>query len=59
MTTYFHTDAATLVATGEGPLLGQAQGQVFRNGFFDQTGQVWNQEGVLLATTHQLTYFQS
>jgi len=59
MTTYFHTDAATLVATGEGHLLGQAQGQVFRNGFFDQTGQVWNQEGVLLATTHQLTYFQS
>lgn len=58
MTVYFHADVAQLAATGTGWLLGQAQGQGFRNGFFDQTAQVWNQAGVLLATTHQVVYFK-
>ena len=37
---------------------GQAQAQEFRNGFFDQTAQVWNQAGVMLATSHQVVYFK-
>ena len=59
MTVYFHADSAQLGATGSGYLLGQAQGQAYRNGFFDQTGQLWNQQGQLLATTHQIVYFKA
>ena len=59
MTVYFHADGAQLAATGSGYLLGQAQGQAYRNGFFDQTGQLWNPQGRLLATTHQIVYFKA
>jgi acyl-CoA thioesterase len=59
MTVYFHADAGRLAATGEGYLFAQAQGQGFRGGFFDQTAQLWNQQGELLATTHQVVYFKS
>ena len=58
LTTYFHTDAAMLARTGTGYLLGQAQAQTFRNGFFDQTAQMWNQAGELLATSHQIVYYK-
>ena len=58
MTTYFHAGAAELAATGTGHLLGQAKGQQFFNGFFDQTAQLWNEAGTLLATSHQLVYFK-
>jgi len=49
ITTYFHANAAQLAATGTGYLLGQAQANTFRNGFFDQSAQIWNEAGVLLA----------
>ena len=39
-------------------LLAQAQAQVVRNGFFDQTAQLWNEAGVLLATSHQVVYYK-
>jgi acyl-CoA thioesterase len=58
MTVYFHADAAVLRATGTGHVLGQAQGQGFRNGYLDQSGLLWNEKGELLATTHQLMYFK-
>lgn len=58
MTVYFHADAAQLLATGTGYLLGQAQAQAFRNGYFDQTAQLWNEAGELLATTHQVVYYK-
>ena len=58
MTVYFHTDAAQLAATGTGYLLGQAQAQNFRNGYFDQTAQMWNEAGQLLVTTHQVVYYK-
>jgi acyl-CoA thioesterase len=58
MTVYFHADAAQLAQTGTGYLLAQARAQAFRGGFFDQTGQLWNEEGVLLVTTHQIVYFK-
>ncbi|NBO20339.1 MAG: thioesterase family protein, partial [Proteobacteria bacterium] len=41
-----------------GYLLAQARGQVFRDGFFDQSGYLWNEAGTMLATTHQLVYFK-
>jgi len=58
MTVYFHCSAAQLQATGTGYLLGQAQAQAFRDGYFDQTAQLWNEAGHLLATTHQVVYYK-
>ncbi len=58
MTIYFHADQALLKATGTGYLLGQTQAQAFRNGFFDQTAQLWNEAGELLVTTHQVVYYK-
>lgn len=59
MTVYFHADGATLAATGAGHLLGQARGQGFRHGYFDHSGQLWNEAGLLMATTHQVVYFKA
>jgi acyl-CoA thioesterase len=58
ITTYFHAGDAELRATGSGYLLGQARGQEFRNGFFDQSAQLWNEAGTLLCTSHQIVYFK-
>ncbi|MDD0838301.1 thioesterase family protein [Curvibacter sp. HBC61] len=58
ITIYFHVGLAELAATGSGYLLGQARAQEFRNGFFDQTAQLWNQAGQLLVSTHQVVYFK-
>lgn len=58
MTVYFHASQAQLTETGTGFLLGQARAQAFRNGFFDQTSQLWNEAGVLLVTTHQIVYYK-
>lgn len=58
MTVYFHADAALLAQTGGGHLLAQARGQEFRNGFFDQSAQLWNRAGQMLATTQQIVYYK-
>lgn len=58
MTVYYHADAAQLAGTGTDYLLVQAKGQGFRNGYFDHAGQLWNEAGDLLATTHQVVYFK-
>ena len=58
MTVYFHAGAEQLRATGTGYLLGQAQAQAFHNGYFDQTAQLWNEAGRMLATTHQVVYYK-
>jgi acyl-CoA thioesterase len=58
MTVYFHASSAELAATGTGHLLAQAQGQNFFNGYFDQTAQLWNEVGALLATSHQVVYYK-
>ena len=58
MTVYFHADSTQLLHTGDGFLLGQARAQAFRNGFFDQSAQLWNEAGELLVTSHQLVYFK-
>jgi len=58
MTTYFHTDEHQLQRTGTGYLLGQAQAQAFRDGYFDQTAQLWNEAAELLVTTHQVVYYK-
>ena len=58
MTVYFHAGPAQLRATGDGHLLLQAQGQGFGGGYFDHAGQLWNEAGDLLATTHQVVYYK-
>ena len=58
LTVYFHADAAQLSESGSGYLLGQARAQTFRNGFFDQSSQLWNEAGLLLATTNQIVYYK-
>ena len=58
MTVYIHASAAELGATRDGYLLGQARAQSFFNGYFDQSAQLWNEAGHLLATTHQIVYFK-
>jgi acyl-CoA thioesterase len=58
LTVYFHADGTQLQQSGTGFLLGQAQAQAFRNGFFDQSSQLWSESGVLLATSHQIVYFK-
>ncbi|MBA2964746.1 MULTISPECIES: acyl-CoA thioesterase [Ramlibacter] len=58
MTVYFHAGADQLRAAGTGYLLGQAQAQAFRGGYFDQTAQLWTEGGDLLATTHQVVYYK-
>jgi acyl-CoA thioesterase len=58
LTTYFHAGERELQATGTGYVLGQARAQEFRNGFFDQSAQLWNEAGTLLCTSHQIVYFK-
>lgn len=58
ITTYFHADSGQLAQTGAGFLLAQARAQAFRNGFFDQTAQLWSESGLLLATSTQMVYYK-
>ena len=59
ITTYFHTSAAQLAEVGSGFLLGRASAQQFRNGFFDQTAELWSEEtGALLVTSNQIVYYK-
>lgn len=58
MTVYFHADAARLQQVGTGYLLGQAQAQAFHAGYFDQSAQLWTENGTLLVTTHQVVYYK-
>ncbi|MCZ2103234.1 MAG: thioesterase family protein [Burkholderiales bacterium] len=58
MTVYFHAGSELLAHTGSGYLLAQARAQEFRNGFFDQTAQLWNEAGEMLVTTQQIVYYK-
>ena len=58
ITVYFHASREDLAAAGTAPLLAQARGQEFRNGFGDQTAQLWSESGQMLASSHQIVYFK-
>ncbi|XYJ12421.1 acyl-CoA thioesterase [Telluria sp. B2] len=58
LTTFFHADARQLDAQGNAPLLGVARALRFGNGFFDQSAEMWSEQGELLATSHQVVYFK-
>jgi acyl-CoA thioesterase len=57
-TVYFHADGATLAAIGSQHLLAHARAQQFRNGYFDQSAELWGRGGELLAVTHQIVYYK-
>lgn len=58
ITTHFHADAAGLAAQGTRHLLGRARAAHFGLGFHDQSAEVWGDDGMLLATSHQIVYFK-
>lgn len=58
LTTYFHADAAVLAAQGTTPVLGVARALNFRNGYFDQSAEVWGADEQLLASSHQIVYYR-
>jgi len=58
LTTYFHADAGALAAQGARPVFGAARAQHFGRGYFDQTAEVWGDDGALLATSHQIVYYK-
>lgn len=57
-TAYFHADSATLQRIGTAALLAHARAHQFRNGYFDQSGELWGPSGELLAVTHQIVYYK-
>jgi acyl-CoA thioesterase len=61
MTTYFHADSALLAAQGERYVLGMARALNFRNGYSDQSAEIWSDggsAGQLLASSHQIVYYR-
>lgn len=58
LTIYFHADAKALKENSDKYLLGQARANQFQNGFFDQTAEMWTEDGKLIATTNQFVYFR-
>ncbi len=58
LTTYFHADAAMLQAQGDRHVMGVARALNFRNGYFDQTAEVWSDDSQLLASSCQLVYYR-
>ena len=58
LTSYFHADARLLAAQGTRHLLGTARALNFRHGYFDQSAEVWSDDGQLLASTHQMVYYR-
>lgn len=58
ISSYFHASSDDLAQVGTGYLLGQARGQRFYNGFFDQSAQLWSPAGAVLATSSQMVYYK-
>jgi acyl-CoA thioesterase len=58
LTTYFHADAADLMAEDITHVLAVADAKIFHKNYADQTGELWSPGGSLLATTHQIAYFK-
>lgn len=58
LSTFFHADAALLAAQGSRHVLGAARGLNFRHGYFDQSAEVWSDDGQLLASSHQMVYYR-
>lgn len=58
ITTYFHADAALLAKQGSRHVLGTAKALNFGSGYHDQSAELWSDDGVLLAASHQVVYYK-
>lgn len=58
LTTYFHADSEALTANGPRPILGVADAKVFHGGFADQEASLWRDDGLLLATSAQASFYR-
>lgn len=58
LTTFFHADDEMLARQSDRHVLGVARAMNFRNGFFDQSAEIWSDDGALLATSHQIVYYR-
>ncbi len=58
LTTFFHADAAALARQSDRHVLGAARAMNYSNGFFDQSAEIWGDDGELLASSHQLVYYR-
>jgi len=58
LTTYFHADSETLAANGARPILGVADANIFNRGFADQEASLWRDDGLLLATSVQASFYR-
>ncbi|MGE5650653.1 acyl-CoA thioesterase II [Noviherbaspirillum sp. UKPF54] len=54
----FHVDDAALARQQGRHAFGKARANAFNGGYYDQEGQLWAEDGTLLATTHQLVWFR-
>jgi acyl-CoA thioesterase len=59
LTTYFHANTDMLATQGTRPVLGVARASHFGLGYHDQSAEIWSDDGVLLATSHQIVYFKA
>lgn len=58
MGVYFHVSAHELQSVSGMYALGQAHSHVMHQGFSDQTGVLWSEDGRCLASTHQCMYYR-
>ncbi len=58
MGVYFHVSESELRQVSGHHVLGQAHSHVMHQGFSDQTGILWSEDGRCLATTHQCMYYR-
>lgn len=58
MSINFHVDSVTLADRVRFAVLGEASTNVFNGGLYDQEGILWSDDGLVLATTHQVVWFR-
>lgn len=58
LTIFFHADSTMLAEQTDRYVLGSARALNYRNGYFDQSAEIWSDGGHLLASTHQIVYFR-
>lgn len=58
LTINFHVDGAALDKLEDHHTFARAKANAFNGGYYDQEGQVWSRNGILLATTHQMVWYR-
>lgn len=58
MSINFHVDSTSLSGMPGAFAFGQSRANGFHDGFYDQEGKLWSEDGHLLATTHQMVWFK-